>query len=74
VLERVEKEAAKFAYRTDELNWEILTYRRKISHICAVFIAYCGERAWKGIGDRLERHYYMSRVDHEWKMRKGREG
>jgi hypothetical protein len=44
----VEKEEAKFAYHMSGLNWEIMTYRRKISHICAVFIAYCGERAWKG--------------------------
>jgi hypothetical protein len=72
VLERVGKEPVKFAYHTNELNWEVLTYRRKISHICAVFIAYCGQRAGKGIGDRLERHYYMSRVDYERKIRNRR--
>jgi hypothetical protein len=66
----VEKKA--FAYRTDESNCKILMYRRKISHICAVFIAYCGERAGKGIGERLERHYYRSRVDHERKIRNRR--
>jgi hypothetical protein len=69
VLERVQWEEAKFAYHTNELNWEVLTYRRKISHICAVFIAYCGERAWKTMDERLERHYYMRRVDHERKFR-----
>jgi hypothetical protein len=34
-----------------------------------VFKECSGERAWKAIGDRLERPYYMSRVDHECKIR-----
>jgi len=33
------------------------------------FKAYSGERAWKAIGDRLRRAYYMSRVDHVRKIR-----
>jgi hypothetical protein len=28
-----------------------------------------GERAWKDIGDRLQAPYYLSRVDHFWKIR-----
>jgi hypothetical protein len=37
--------------------------------ICAPFKAYTGERAWKAIGDRLERPCYLSRVDHDRKIR-----
>jgi hypothetical protein len=28
-----------------------------------------GERAWKDIGDRLQAPYYLSGVDHFWKIR-----
>jgi hypothetical protein len=72
VLEWVEKKAAKFVYHTDELNWEILKQRRKISHICAVFLAYCSELNLMAVGDRLERHYYLSRADHEREIRRRR--
>ena len=68
VLDRVQKKAAKFAYHTKESNWETLKQRRKMSHIYAVFKAYSGERAWKAIGDRLKWPYYLSRVNHEWKI------
>jgi len=30
---------------------------------------YSGEQAWKGISNRLQRPYYLSRVDHVWKIR-----
>jgi hypothetical protein len=46
-----------------------LTQRRKVSRICALFKAYTGERAWKAIGDRLEKLCYLSRVDHNRKIR-----
>jgi hypothetical protein len=46
-----------------------LAQRRKIAHIYAVFEAQKGERAWKAIGDRLQRPYYRSRVDHDLKIR-----
>jgi hypothetical protein len=46
-----------------------LTQRRKVSRICALFKAYTGERAWKAIGDRLEKPCYLSRVDHNRKIR-----
>jgi hypothetical protein len=68
-LDMVQKKAAKFAYHMNELNWETLSQRRKISHICALFRAYSGEWAWKAIGDRLERPNYLSRVNHERKIR-----
>jgi hypothetical protein len=34
-----------------------------------VFKAYTGERTWKAIGDRLGRPCYLSRVDHNGKIR-----
>ena len=43
---------------------------RKIASICALYEAYSGELAWKAIGDRLLRPYNLSRVDHDWKIRK----
>jgi hypothetical protein len=42
---------------------------RNIARICALFKAYTGERAWKAIGDRLRRPCYLSRVDHDRKIR-----
>jgi hypothetical protein len=40
-----------------------------IARICALFKAYTGERAWKAIGDSLLRPCYLSRVDHDRKIR-----
>ena len=65
-LDRVQNKAAKFAYHTNETNWETLTQRRKIAHICALHKAYSGEHAWRVIGDGLRRPYHLSRVDHDW--------
>jgi hypothetical protein len=60
---------AKFAHHRNDSNWETLTQARKIARICALFEAYRGERAWKIIGDRLQRLCYLSRVDHDKKIR-----
>jgi hypothetical protein len=30
---------------------------------------YTGEQAWKAIGDRLQRPFYLNRVDHDRKIR-----
>ena len=65
--------SSKFAYHTNESNWETPSQRRKTSRICALFKAYPGERAWKAIGDRLQRPNYLSRVDHERKIRSSRQ-
>ena len=67
-LDRVQKKAAKFAHHRKSPNWETLASRRKLSRICALFKAYSGERAWKAIGDRLQRPHYLSRLDHERKI------
>ena len=37
--------------------------------MCALYKVYTGERAWKAIGDRLQAPSYLSRVDHQWKIR-----
>ena len=68
-LDRVQKRAAKFALNTSRPNWETLASRRKLSRVCALYKAYSGERAWKTIGDRLQRPHYWSRVDHKRKIR-----
>jgi hypothetical protein len=72
-LDRVQMKAAKFAHHTNSLNWETRASRIKLSRICARFKAYSGERAWKAIGDRLQRPYYMGRVDHKRKIRSSRQ-
>ena len=72
-LGRVEKNAAKFAYHTNSSNWETLASCRKLSRICALFKVYSGEWAWTAIGDRLQRQRYLSRVDHECKIRSRRQ-
>ena len=64
----VQKKVAEFAYHMNELNWETLTQCRKISRKCALFKAYSGEWAWKALVDRLKWPYYLSRVNHEWKI------
>jgi hypothetical protein len=51
------------------LNWETSTGRRKIASIYALFKAYTGERALKAISDRLQELCYLSRVDHDMKIR-----
>jgi len=37
--------------------------------MCALFNAYTGGRAWKAIGDRLLKPCYLSREDHNRKIR-----
>jgi hypothetical protein len=54
-IDRVQKKAAKFAYQT-------LASARKLSRVYALFKAYSGERAWKAIGDRLQRPNYLSKI------------
>jgi hypothetical protein len=49
--------------------WETLAQRRKVALICSIFNAYCGERAWKAIGDTVQGPCYLSRDFHDWKIR-----
>jgi len=50
-----------------------LASHRKLSRVCALFNAYSGECTWKAIGDRLQQPHYLSRVDHERKIRSRRQ-
>jgi hypothetical protein len=40
-----------------------------VSRSCALFKAYTGRRAWEAIGDRLLRPCYLSKEDHNRKIR-----
>jgi hypothetical protein len=68
-LNRVQARAAKFANNTDQIGWEALSDRRLVPRLCALFKAYSGNRAWKAIEDRLLRSHYLSREDHNRKIR-----
>ena len=46
-----------------------MTQQRLIARICALFKAYAGRRAWKAIADRLLKLCYLSRDDHNQKIR-----
>ena len=72
-LDRVQKKAPKFAHHTTSPHWETLALRRMLSRICALFKAHSAERAWKTIGDRLQWPHYLSRLDHERKIRSRRQ-
>jgi len=68
-LNRVQKRGAKFANVINESGWGTLAQRRLVARICALFKAYTGGRAWKAIGDRLLKPCYLSRDDHNRKIR-----
>ena len=65
----MQKRAAKFANNINESGWETLAQRRLVARICALFKAYTRGRAWKVIGDRLLKPCYLSRGDHNRKIR-----
>jgi hypothetical protein len=46
-----------------ESDWETLAQHRMIAHLCALFKVYTGEEAWKAIHNRLQKTYYLSRVE-----------
>jgi hypothetical protein len=72
-LDRVQQQAAKLANLTNDWNWETLAQLRIIARIYALYQACSGEPAWKARDDRLQRPYYLSRVDHDWKIRNRRQ-
>ena len=65
--------AVKFANLTNEPNWETLVQCIKIAGICALYKTSPRKQAWKAIGDRLQRPYYLSRADLDWKIRNSRQ-
>ena len=46
-----------------------LAQRRLIARFCAIFKAYTGRRPWKAIRDRILKPCYLSRDDHNRKIR-----
>jgi len=68
-LDRVQNKATKFAHCLGRTEWESLAQCRKTARMCALYKAYNGDRAWKEIRDRLHAPSYLSRVDHNWKIR-----
>jgi len=72
-LNRVQNRAAKFANNINESGWETLAQRRLIARICALFKSYTGGRAWKAMGDILLKPCYLSRGDHNRKIRTRKE-
>jgi hypothetical protein len=68
-LNRVQKRAAKFGNNSNKMGWETWPQRRTIARICPLFKAYTGGLAWKAIGDRLLKPCYLSREDHNKKIR-----
>jgi len=68
----VQKKAAQFTNHMKDSDWETLAHCRMIARLFALFKAYSGEWAWKAIRDRLQRPYYLSRVDHIRKIRDGK--
>ena len=69
MLDQAQKKAAQFANHTKDSDWETLAQHGTIAHLCALFKGYNGEQAWRAIRDRLQRPYYLNRVDHVWKIR-----
>ena len=61
--------AAKFANNIKESGWETLAQRRLMARICALLNAYTEGRAWKAVGDRFLKSYYLSRDDPNWKIK-----
>jgi hypothetical protein len=64
-IDRIQMMVAQFTNHKEDCDWETLAQRRTIKR----FKAYSGDRAWKTIRDRFRRPYYLSRVDHVWKIR-----
>jgi len=50
-------------------EWETLAQPRRIACLCALFKASSGKWASKAVHDRLRRPFFMSRVDHVYKIR-----
>ena len=59
----------KFANNIKESGWETLAQRRLIGRICAIFKAYTRGRDRKAKGNRLLKPCYLSREDHNRKIR-----
>ena len=65
----MQKKTAKFASHTNDSAWETLEQRRIIVDICVLCKVYTGEQTWENIRDRLQGPCYLSRHDHDHKIR-----
>jgi len=72
-IDRLQNKAAKFVHHSEGSDWESLAQRRKLACMCVLYKAYTGQKAWKAIGDRLQAPSYLSRVNHHWKIRAGKQ-
>jgi hypothetical protein len=70
---RLGAKVIKFANHTKNSNWKTLAQCTMIPCVCALHKTYSAEPAWKAVGDKLQRSYYLSRVDHDWKIRNKRQ-
>ena len=68
-LNRLQKERLNLQIIKNDSGWETLAQRRKIARICALFKAYTRGWAWTEIRDRLLKICYLSRDDHNRKIR-----
>ena len=68
-LNRVQKRAVKFANNIKESGWETLAQRRLIVRIYTLFNAYNGRQDCKATGNKLLKQCYLSRDDHNRKIR-----
>ena len=68
-LDRAQETAVQFTNHMKDTDWKTLAQCKTIARLCALFKAYCGERAWNVIGDRLRGPYCLSRADHVRKIR-----
>jgi len=67
-LDRVQQNVVQFTVHIKESDGETVAERRTIALLCALLKAFCGERAWNVIGDRLRGACYLSGVDHVRKI------
>jgi hypothetical protein len=67
-LDRVQTKTAHFNNHTKGSDWETLAQDRTIARLWAFLEAYCGQRVWNVIRDRLRRPCCFSRVDHVRKI------
>ena len=72
-IDRVQRKAAVFDHHINKPTWETLASRRKIGRVGVLYKAYCGEGSWTDVGKRLERPPYLSRAEHNRKIRSRRQ-
>jgi len=58
-----------FANNINESGWESLAQRTLTARMCDIFKAHTGGRAWKAVGDRFIKQFYLRREDHNRKIR-----